>query len=68
MKITPWKIYLKLSYTAITLFVSKYFSTINVLSGNVSFSIINGDCNVLNNNVPNFSKLPLIKSPRDFED
>jgi hypothetical protein len=37
----------------------------NVLSGIVSFGIMNGDCKVLNNNV---SKLPLIMSPRDFED
>jgi hypothetical protein len=40
----------------------------NVISGIVSFGIMNGDCKVLNNNVLNFSKLPLIKSPRDFED
>ena len=40
----------------------------NALSGIVSFGIMNGDCKVLNNNVLNFSKLPLIKSPRDFED
>ena len=43
-------------------------STMNVLSGIVSFGIMNGDCKVLNNNILNFSKLPLIKSPRDFED
>jgi hypothetical protein len=38
----------------------------NVLSGIVSFGIMNGDCQVLNNNVLNFSKLPLIMSPRDI--
>jgi hypothetical protein len=35
----------------------------DVLSGILSFGIINGDCKVSNNNVLNFSKLPLIKSP-----
>jgi hypothetical protein len=39
--------------TATTLFVSKYFSTMNVLSGIVSFGIMNGDCKVLNNDVLN---------------
>jgi hypothetical protein len=34
----------------------------NVLSGIVSFGIMNGDCKVLNINVLNFSKLPLINS------